>query len=306
MSLPLSCLLLTAGLGSRLDPLTRLVAKPAVPLGDRSLVEHVIDWLHREGIRDLVLNLHHLPSTITAIVGDGHHLGVCVRYSWEQPILGSAGGPRHALPLLDSDPFLIVNGDTLCPIDLGAMWRAHGASGADVTMAVIRNPNPAHYNGIRADRDRVLLGFVPRGHREETWHFVGVQITRKSVFAGLRDGEPAETVAGLYREMAALAPGRIRIWPVETSFLDVGTAGDYLTAAHSLGGTRSGSVLWPGVTVESGVLLSGCVVAGDVHLPRGFTATSSVIVPASLARPGDQADTRDGVAVFPLRAGQSA
>lgn len=306
MNLPLSCLLLTAGLGSRLDPLTRLVAKPAVPLGDRSLVEHVIGWLHREGIRDLVLNLHHLPATITTIVGDGHHLGVRVRYSWEQPILGSAGGPRHALALLDSDPFLIVNGDTLCPIDLGGMWRAHDASGADVTMAVIRNPNPAQYNGIRASRDRVLLGFVPRGHDEETWHFVGVQIARKSVFAGLRDGEPAETVAGLYRQMATLAPGRIRIWPVETSFLDVGTPGDYLTAADSLGGTRSGSVLWPDVSIDAGVRLSGCVVAGGVHLPSGFTATSSVIVPASVTRPGDEAETRDGVAIFPLRAGRTA
>jgi NDP-sugar pyrophosphorylase family protein len=186
------------------------------------------------------------------------------------------------------------------------MWRAHDASGADVTMAVIRNPNPANYNGIRAGRDRVLLGFVPKGHREETWHFVGVQITRKSVFAGLRDGEPAETVAGLYREMAVSTPGRIRIWPVETSFLDVGTAVDYLEAARALGGAPSGSVFWPGVTVDPGASLTDCVVAGPVHLPRGFTATSSVIVPASVTRPEDVMDYRDGVGVFPLRASRTA
>src|SRR5689334_13845428 len=107
----LPALVLTAGLGTRLDPITRPLAKPAVPLGDRTLIEHVLAWLHRQGVRDLVLNLHHRPSTITSVVGDGAHLGMSVRYSWEQPVLGSAGGPRRAAPLLATDTFLIVNGD---------------------------------------------------------------------------------------------------------------------------------------------------------------------------------------------------
>ncbi len=241
-------LVLTAGLGTRLDPLTRLVAKPAVPLGDRTLVEHVIAWLQRQAITDLVLNLHHRPSTITAVVGDGRHLGVRVRYSWEQPLLGSAGGPRHALLLLDSDPFLIVNGDTLCDFDLAPLLAAHAASGAEVTMAVVPNPRPEHYNGIAADEEGRVTGFVARQVQSsqfevrsaETsrsgWHFVGVQVAQARVFAGLRDGEPAETVAGLYREMIAARPGAIRVWPAPTSFLDVGTPRDYLDAALRLGG----------------------------------------------------------------------
>ena len=97
---PPRALVLTAGLGTRLEPLTYLRAKAAVPVNGDALARRVIRWLVGEGVRDLVLNLHHLPASITAFVGDGSDLGARVRYSWENPVLGSAGGPRHALPLL--------------------------------------------------------------------------------------------------------------------------------------------------------------------------------------------------------------
>jgi NDP-sugar pyrophosphorylase family protein len=228
-------LLLTAGIGSRLDPLTRLVAKPAVPLGDRTLVEHILAWIGRQGITDVVMNLHHRPASLTAIVGDGAHLGLRVRYSWEDPLLGSAGGPRRALPLVDSDPFLIVNGDTLCDFDLAPLIAAHAASRADVTMAVVPNPAPDHYNGMAVDSEGRVTGFLPRGRAAGTWHFIGVQVAQARVFAGLRDGVPSETVAGFYRDIIAREPGAIRAWPAPTSFLDVGTPRDYLAAALRLG-----------------------------------------------------------------------
>ena len=302
----MQALLLAAGLGTRLDPLTRLVAKPAVPLGDRSLVEHVVSWLCAQGITDLILNLHHRPASIAAIVGDGHHLGVRVRYSWEQPVLGSAGGPRHALPLMDSDPFLIVNGDTLCDMSLAPMIEAHGSSGADVTMAVVPNPAPDHYNGIAADADGRVQGFVPRGRAAGTWHFVGVQIVSRRVFAGLEDGRVAETVAGIYPALVEARPGSIRVWPTGATFLDVGTPRDYLRAASRLGLGQGServtrSFVWPGVTLGPHVTLDECIVAGGVSLPDRFTARSSVIVPASVAREGDAADIRGPVALFPMR-----
>ena len=79
----------------------------------------------RWGIRDFVLNLHYLPETITAQVGDGADLGVRVRYSFESPVLGSAGGPRKALDLLPDEPFFIINGDTLTNVDLDALAEHH-------------------------------------------------------------------------------------------------------------------------------------------------------------------------------------
>lgn len=303
-------LILTAGLGTRLDPITRLVAKPAVPLGDRTLIEHVIGWLAKDGVPAAVLNLHHLPASVTRVVGDGRHLGLPVRYSWEQPVLGSAGGPRRALPLMAADRFLIVNGDTLCDFSIVPMLQAHVTSGADVTMAVIPNPAPAHYNGILSERDGTVTGFIPRGHTTPTWHFTGVQIVESRVFADLPDGQPAETVAGIYRELIRLQPGKLRVWQAPTSFIDVGAPRDYLDAAlaHEAStpknGTASRSVtnsyLWPGVTVASGVELDDCLVVGNVALAAGFRARSRIIAPASIVRTGDDMEIRDGVALFPL------
>ena len=97
-----------------------------MPVGREALVCRILRRLAEAGIREAVLNLHHLPETITREVGDGSQCGLRVRYSWEQPrVLGSAGGPRHALPLVDADTLLIVNGDTLCDLPIRALWDAH-------------------------------------------------------------------------------------------------------------------------------------------------------------------------------------
>jgi NDP-sugar pyrophosphorylase family protein len=299
-------LILTAGLGRRLDPLTRLVAKPAVPLGGATLIEHVLAWVRRQGIAEVVLNLHHRPASLTAIVGDGRHLGLRVRYSWEDPLLGSAGGPRHALSLLDSDPFLIVNGDTLCDFDLSPMLAAHAASGTDVTMAVVPNSDPDRYNGVAVDALDRVTGFVPKGaDARGTRHFVGVQVAHARAFADLPDGQVLETVAGIYRDMVAETPGRICAWPAPTTFLDVGTPSDYLRAAETMGDqaarpTWPHTVIWPDAAVDRGADLTGCVVAGPIALPSGFRARDAVVVPASLVRAGDTAEVRGDVALFPF------
>jgi NDP-sugar pyrophosphorylase family protein len=308
----IAALLLAAGLGTRLDPLTRLVAKPAVPLGRRTLAEHVLAWLHNQAVHDVVVNLHHLPSSLTGVLGDGAHLGLSIRYSWEQTVLGSAGGPRRALALLDSDPFLIVNGDTLCDVEIAPMLDAHRTSGADVTMAVVPNPAPGHYGGVLAEDDHVVRGFIPRGHTEPSWHFVGVQIVNKRTFAGLEDGVPAETVAGIYRDVVQSDPGRVHIWPVTTAFLDIGTPRDYLAAAlrqpevlpagvvvpESSSLTRC--AVWPGVVIEDHVRLEDCIVAGPLHVPCGLETSAAILVPASVARPDDRMRVQGDLAIYPL------
>jgi hypothetical protein len=113
------------------------------------------------------------------------------------------------------------------------------------------------------------------------------------------DGVPAETVAGLYREIVARTPGTIRVWPARTSFIDVGTPADYLQAAARFGGTNpSGSVVWPGGIVPATARLTDCIVAGPVRVPAGFIAARAVIVPASIAVAGDRATIVDDMAVF--------
>jgi hypothetical protein len=148
--MPLPCLVLTAGLGTRLRPLTDILAKPALPVAGQPLVARILRWLASQGVNDAVLNLSHLPHTVSGVAGDGSQFGIRVRYSWEQPVLGSAGGPRHALPLLGSR-FLIVNGDTLTKVPLSDVIGTHTRSGAAVTMALVPHPAPGRYGGVHVN-----------------------------------------------------------------------------------------------------------------------------------------------------------
>ena len=212
-------LLLTAGLGTRLRPLTTVRAKAAVPINGEALVRRVIRGLAATGVRDIVLNLHYRPASIAALVGDGSDLGVRVRYSWEQPLLGSAGGPRHALALLadaDDDDFLIVNGDTLTDVDIWSLVARHRESGALVTMALIPNPRPDHYGGVLSADRRGDYGFHESPSAGDGWRRTahvsfhrrpGRERTRRS--RRLDDGVPAESVNALYPRLIAEQPGSV-------------------------------------------------------------------------------------------------
>jgi NDP-sugar pyrophosphorylase family protein len=284
-------LVLTAGLGTRLRPLSFVRAKGALPLAGEPLARRILRWLHQAGVRDAVLNLHHLPHTLTAAIGDGSDIGVRVRYSWETPVLGSAGGPRRALPLLEgtSDgalyegPFLIVNGDTLTDVDVAALVADHRASGALVTMAVIPNTAPEKYSGVAADADGRFAGFVRRGSPRPSFHFIGVQVAAPRAFESVPAGAPYE-VRALYTELAAARPGSVRLFRTAADFLDIGTPADYLNTALTIaerdGQTGRGqhnrvdfsatverSVLWDDVVVEAGAMVKECVVADGVVVP---------------------------------------
>lgn len=296
--MPLPTLVLTAGLGTRLRPLTDLVAKPALPVAGTPLVSRILSSLARQGLTDAVLNLSHLPHTITGIVGDGSQFGLRVRYSWEQPVLGSAGGPRHALPLLDAPRFLIVNGDTLTDVPVQAVIDAHARSGAAVTMALVPHPAPDRYGGVHVSDHGVVTRFSGRsaGHADPLWHFIGVQVVEASVFADLPDNEPAESVMGIYREL--LPRGQVRAYCSDATFRDIGRPQEYLettfAVARDEGATRdvvieaqaeveAGAkldrvIVWRGSHIPASARLANCVVAG-VSVPAGTVAENSCIVP---------------------------
>src|SRR4051812_28951729 len=164
-----------------------------MPIGGEPLVRRIVQWLARQRVTDIVINLHYLPDTITAVVGDGSDLGARVRYSWEQPlILGSAGGPRRALPIIGASSFYVVNGDTLTDLELAPLARDHETSGALVTIPVIANTHPERYGGAQLGDDGRVIGFASRGPSAVgTYHMIGVQAAQAEAFAHLKDGEPA-------------------------------------------------------------------------------------------------------------------
>ena len=307
-------LVLTAGLGTRLRPLTLARAMAAVPVDGEPLARRVIQWLVSHGIADVVLNLHHLPASITAAVGDGADLGARVRYSWESPILGSAGGPRHALPLLrDSNPqapLLLVNGDTFTSVDLAAFAERHVQTGALVTMALIPNPWPDKYGGVLLDADGRVTGFTRRGSQVPSFHFIGPQAAQPEAFDSLPDGVPAESVMELYPRLMKERPGSVVGYVSDAAFQDIGTPADLLRTSLELAaadgrperprwGSRvqvaptavvTRSVLWDDVTVEAEALITDCVVADGVTIPPGavFTRCAIVRAPDADLRPGER------------------
>jgi NDP-sugar pyrophosphorylase family protein len=267
-------LLLTAGLATRLRPLSRVRAKAALPVAGHPLVVRLMTWLLAAGVRDFVLNLHHLPHTITALVGDGTQWGARVRYSWEMPVLGSAGGPRHALPLLGAPTFLVVNGDTLTNVDVAAVVDAHRRSGALVTMALVPNTEPHKYGGVLVDEAGIVAGFTRKGSASPSNHFIGVQVVEGDAFASLPDNVPHESVGALYPQLMRDRPGSIRGFVSNAEFLDIGTPADYLETCLHLA-RREGraltddSVLWDDVVVEPGARLHRAIVTDAVRLPAG-------------------------------------
>ena len=200
-----------------------------MPIGGEPLVRRILRWLAREHVDEVVVNLHYLPQTIAAIVGDGSDLGIRVRYSWEQPlILGSAGGPRRAAPIIGAPSFFIVNGDTLTDLSLAPLARDHESSGALVTIALIPNREPDRYGGACLDDQGRVTGFVGRGPSAAgSYHVIGVQAAQTKAFAGLKDGEPANSVRGLYEQLIAANPGSIRGYVCDARFWDIGTPEDY-------------------------------------------------------------------------------
>jgi len=289
-------LVLTAGLGTRLRPLTYVRAKPAMPVAGTPLVRRILGWLASHGVHELVLNLHYKPQTITAVVGDGSDLGLRVRYSFEDPILGSAGGPRYALPLIDAPSFFIINGDTLTDVELGALAESHAASGALVTMALIVQPDAGRYGGVSLDAEGAVTGFVRRG-TPSTYHFIGVQAVNAEAFSQVAADQPADSVGALYPMLIAERPGSIRGFVCDASFHDVGTPHDYLQTSLlfarqegrplplvgrdcAIDATASvdDSVLWDDVVVEAGATLTRCVVADGVRIPDGAQFDDAVIV----------------------------
>jgi mannose-1-phosphate guanylyltransferase len=295
-------IVLTAGLGTRLRPLTAVRAKPAIPVAGEPMIRRILAWLSAHGVADLVLNLHHLPETLTSVVGDGRDLGVGVRYSWEPRILGSAGGPRQALPLLRAidAPFFIVNGDTLTDMDLAAMTAAHVASGALVTIALVPNREFLRYGGVALDAEGRVTGFPRRGPAAEgSHHFIGVQIASAQAFAALPAGEAASSIGGLYDALIAERPGSVRGFVSDAGFWDVGTVEDYWKTARAFAdrdGTadlpaRPGkhaqidptarvtrSILWDDVAVGAGAVIEDCILTDRVQIAAGETRRGEIVI----------------------------
>jgi NDP-sugar pyrophosphorylase family protein len=291
-------LVLTAGLGTRLRPLTDVRAKPAIPVAGEPMVRRIIAWLAGHGVTDLVLNLHHRPETLAAVVGDGADLSVRVRYSWEPQILGSAGGPKLALPLVSADPFLIVNGDTITDVDPAGLTDAHASSGALVTLALVPNREFERYGGVLLNAEGRVTGFVRRGPSAAgSYHYIGVQVAHAAAFDAVPAGERASSIGGVYETLMSARPGSVRGFVCSAEFWDVGTTEDYwrtsaafaargLTADLGIGrGARidpsarvTRSILWDDVQIGADAVIDDCILTDGVSVAPGAVHRGEILI----------------------------
>lgn len=180
----MNAMILAAGRGNRLRPLTDNTPKPLIAVGDRSVIERSLAQLARLGVERVVINVWHLAQQLIGYVGDGSGFGVEVVWSPEERPLNTGGGVRHALPLLGGSPFLVVNGDILWDLDLAPLLTGFDPQVMDALLALV--PNPAYGGGdfLCSGEDGRLVRGVGR---DGSWTYTGIQILKPRVVSAYPD-----------------------------------------------------------------------------------------------------------------------
>jgi NDP-sugar pyrophosphorylase family protein len=308
-------LLLVGGKGTRLHPVTYKLPKPMAPMVNRPFLEHVVDWLGGHGIDDVVLTTHYLPEAITGYFGDGSRHGIRLTCLREEEPLGTGGAIKNAEYLLD-DTFLVLNGDILTDLDLGALISYHHSKRAQATIALTWVEDPTPFGAVETAPDGRIERFREKPRPEE--------VTTNYINAGVYVFEPAlfrEMPSGAFSVERDLYPRLVEqglpLFGFRTDgyWLDIGTVEKYLTAHQDIldgkvAARLPGREVAPGVWVDRsaqidpeavlepplvigarsqvarGALVGAYSVLGDgARVGRGATVESSVVWPGSSVAP---------------------
>jgi mannose-1-phosphate guanylyltransferase/phosphomannomutase len=308
----MKAMILAAGFGTRLFPLTIDRTKPAIPFLGKPLVGYVAEYLARFGFGEIAVNLHHRPESIKAALGDGAKFGVKIHYTLEEPaILGTAGALWNARDFLKNETFLTVNGKIITDIDLRAALETHRKSGAIATMVLKENSKREKFTVIET-ADGCLSGFggFPAREVEESKNpkvaiqdpplmYTGIQILEPSVFDYIPPGVESDIVAVFYRR--ALAEGKkIAVHVADGEWYELSTIERYLDISLAMlrgknNGVTAGancriagavrdSVLWNNVNIEQGAVVRRAILADGVTINAGEKIENAAIVRADLVR----------------------
>jgi NDP-sugar pyrophosphorylase family protein len=312
----MKAMILAAGFGTRLFPLTIDRTKPAIPFLGKPLVGYVAEYVAKFGFKDVVVNLHHQPQSVICALGDGSQFGVHIDYTFEEPeILGTAGALDNARRFLEDDTFLIVNGKIITDIDISAALETHRNSGALATMVLKPNAKREKFTIVEVE-DGFVQGFgefaKPFSEDEirDTEHdiftplmFTGIHIMEPRVFDYIPRDVYSDIVPVFYRP-ALEAGEQIAAHVTDANWFELSTIPRYLDISLAMmngenvfcgrdciaksGSTIRDSVLWDRVTVGTDVNLYRTIVADGVTIPAGEHFENAAIVRAEMVRNCDE------------------
>ena len=312
----MKAMILAAGFGTRLFPLTIDRTKPAIPFLGKPLVGYVAEYLAGFGFKDVVVNLHHQPDSVIQALGDGSQFGVHIEYTREEPaILGTAGALDNARHLLQDDTFLIANGKIITDIDISAAIKTHKDSGAIATMVLKPNLKREKFTIVDME-DGMVTGFgdharpLTEDEIRDTEHeietpcmFTGIHILEPRVFDYIPRGVYSDIVPTFYNP--ALAKGeKIAAHVTDANWFELSTIPRYLDITLAMldgkencvgdgckiasSATVRDSIMWDNVSVGEDVSLYRTILADDVEIPAGTHFENAAIVRAEMLRNTDE------------------
>lgn len=306
----MKAMILAAGFGTRLFPLTIDRTKPAIPFLGKPLVGYVAEYVAKFGFRDVVVNLHHQPESVKEALGDGSDYGVKIHYTEENPkILGTAGALDNARYLLEDDTFVIVNGKLITDIDIAEAVETHKKSGAIATMVLKPNVKREKFTEVYV-KDGFLTGFGDYAHpftREEIKDttsglsaplmFTGIHILEPRVFEYIPRGVYSDIVPTFYNP--ALRKGeKIGVHITDANWYELSTIPRYLDISLAMGlpvqagnnclvsgrATVKDSIMWDNVTIGDDAHLYRTIIADNVKIEAGEHYENAAIVRADMVR----------------------
>lgn len=234
-------MILAAGLGTRLRPLTNTIPKPLLPIAGTPLIVWNLLLLKRHGFHQVVINLHYLGPMIEQALGDGSKFGIRIIYSHEPIILGTGGGIKKAEPYFSGEPVLILNADTLVELDLEALRDFHRSRGAAATLALREDQDAERWGLVEVGEQDRILRITGRGVREATTiaqrMFAGIHILHPRLLQQVPKGVVSSIIDPY---VAAIERGEpVLGYDLHGYWSDIGTTERYTQAEHD---ARSGRI----------------------------------------------------------------
>lgn len=265
----MKAMILAAGLGTRLRPLTLNRPKALMPVANRPMIDHVIDYLKRFGVKQVIVNAHHHHQQIVKHLDGGKPFGLPVAVRVEREILGTGGGIQNTAGFWDDAPFVVINGDTFTNINFTAAYRDHLSLGSLVTM-VLHDRVP--FNQVLVDKDLNVLDISP-APQPGRLAFTGIHIISPALLDFLPEGP--SNIIDAYQRLIAEGHHSVRAHVSEGhAWLDIGTLESYRQANREALGKQTALVgpaarIHPSARFEDWVVIgAGCEIARSVRVKR--------------------------------------